>query len=345
MKVRKTAGRSGPAHQPVAALREERDTPFENVLRPRTLDEYVGQARIKKVLATALGAAKHRGEPLDHVLLHGGPGLGKTTLAMILAGELGVRMQVTSGAALERGADVLAVLNDLGERDLLFVDEIHRLRRPVEELLYPALEDFRVDVAVGKGASARVVRLPVKPFTMVGATTRLGTLAAPFRNRFGMVLRLEPYTPVEMEVIVKASARRLEVALEPEAAVELARRGRGTPRILNHLLRRSRDWAQAHRRAAISPDVVHAALADLGIDAEGLDEMDRTLLDLLVNRYHGGPVGLRTLAIAAGEEPETVEDFYEPYLIQTGFLLRTAQGRKATPAARERFGPGRTAQP
>ncbi len=336
--MKRKAPGSRPDHQPVAALREERDTPFENVLRPRNLSEYVGQARIKKILDTALRAAAERKEPLDHVLLHGSPGLGKTTLAMIIAGELGVRMQVTSGAALERGADVLAVLNDLGERDLLFVDEIHRLRRPVEELLYPALEDFRVDVAVGKGASARVVRLPVKPFTMVGATTRLGTLAAPFRNRFGMVLRLDPYTTEELEVIAKASAAKLGAVLEPAAAAELARRGRGTPRILNHLLRRSRDWAQAHRRPAIDPAVVNEALAELGIDAGGLDEMDRALLDLLVNRYRGGPVGLRTLAIAAGEEPETVEDFYEPYLIQAGYLMRTPQGRKATPAARERFG-------
>ncbi len=338
-----------PAPSPILALREERDEPFENVLRPRALAEYVGQERVKKVLGTALKAARARGESLDHVLLHGGPGLGKTTLAMIVAEELGVGLHVTSGAALERGADVLAQLNDVKAREVLFVDEVHRLRKPVEELLYPALEDFRIDVAVGKGASARMLRMPVERFTMIGATTRLGALAAPFRNRFGLVLRLEPYTPAELVTIANASAAKLGCVLDPAASTELASRARGTPRLINHLLKRSRDFAQAAGGAGAAPRVtvavVEQALAEIGVDRDGLDEMDRALLDLLVNRYGGGPVGLKTLAIAAGEDPETVEDFYEPFLIQAGFLMRTAQGRKATPLARTRFGkrpPGST---
>jgi len=325
---------------PIESLRSEKDAPFENVLRPRTLGEFVGQERTKRVLATAIRAARGRKEPLDHVLLHGGPGLGKTTLAMILARELDVPLHVTSGAALDRGADVLAQLNDLKPREVLFVDEVHRLKKPVEELLYPALEDFRVDIAVGKGASARVLRLPVEPFTMVGATTRLGVLSAPLRNRFGLVLRLEPYEPKDIRAIVVASAKRLDCRMDGEAADELAGRARGTPRIANHLLKRSRDWAQAHATGRVTAEVVREALHDLGIDADGLDEMDRRLLSLLVTRYGGGPVGLRTLAIAAGEEPETVEEFYEPWLIQAGFLMRTPQGRRATPLARGRFGEG-----
>ena len=337
--------RRKPAPAPAASLetlRAEKDAPFENALRPRVLREYIGQARVKKVLATAIRAARGRKEPLDHVLLHGGPGLGKTTLAMILARELDVRLHVTSGAALDRGADVLAQLNDLQPREVLFVDEVHRLKKPVEELLYPALEDFRVDIAVGKGAAARGLRLPVEPFTMGGATTRLGVLSAPLRNRFGLVLRLEPYEPADLRAIVLASAGRLGVELDAAAADELAGRARGTPRIANHLLKRSRDWAQAHGDKRITADDVRGALADLGIDADGLDEMDRRLLDLLVNRYGGGPVGLRTLSIAAGEEPETVEEFYEPWLIQAGFLMRTSQGRRATPIAQNRFGTTRT---
>jgi len=332
------ARRKAPAPASLEELRAEKDAPFENVLRPRTLGEFVGQARVKRVLATAIRAARGRREPLDHVLLHGGPGLGKTTLAMILARELDVRLHVTSGAALDRGADVLAQLNDLEAREVLFVDEVHRLKKPVEELLYPALEDFRVDIAVGKGASARVLRLPVEPFTMVGATTRLGVLSAPLRNRFGLVLRLEPYEPEELRAIVLASAGRLGAGIDSEAAAELAGRARGTPRIANHLLKRSRDWAQAHGSGRVTVEVVRGALADLGIDPDGLDEMDRRLLSLLVTRYAGGPVGLKTIAIAAGEEPETVEEFYEPWLIQAGFLVRTPQGRRATPLARERFG-------
>jgi Holliday junction DNA helicase RuvB len=318
-------------------LRSERDAPFENVLRPRSLDEYVGQERVKKVLATALSAARARKEPLDHVLLHGGPGLGKTTLAMIIARELDTRIHATTGAALARGADVLSQLNDLKESEVLFVDEVHRLKKPVEELLYSALEDFRLDVSVGKGASTRMLRLPVEKFTMVGATTRLGVLSAPFRNRFGLILRLEPYDANDLEIIVTASAKRLACDLGREAAAEIAGRSRGTPRIANHLLKRSRDWAQANGESEVTVAVVRRALEELGIDPDGLDGMDRKIMELLVNRYGGGPVGLKTLAIAAGEDPETVEDFYEPYLIEAGFLMRTAQGRKATAAARERF--------
>jgi Holliday junction DNA helicase RuvB len=318
-------------------LRSERDAPFENVLRPRTLAEYVGQERAKKILGTALAAARSRKDTLDHILLHGGPGLGKTTLAMIIARELNIRIHVTTGAALTRGADVLSQLNELKEREVLFVDEVHRLKKPVEELLYSALEDFRLDVAVGKGASARMLRLPVEKFTMVGATTRLGVLSAPFRNRFGLIIRLEPYTVPELRTIVTASAVRLKCDLEPGAAVEIAGRSRGTPRISNHLLKRSRDWAQANEGGKVTTEVVRHALEDLGIDADGLDEMDRKIMGLLVNRYGGGPVGLKTLAIASGEDPETVEDFYEPYLIEAGFMMRTAQGRKATVTARDRF--------
>jgi Holliday junction DNA helicase RuvB len=319
-------------------LREQRDAPFENLLRPRSIGEYVGQVRVKKVLATALKAARGRGEPVDHVLVHGAPGLGKTTLAMIIAGEMGARLHVTSGAALQRGADLLAQLNDLGAGDVLFVDEVHRLKKPTEEMLYPALEDFRFDVAVGKGASARVMRLPLKPFTMVGATTRLGALSAPFRNRFGLVFRLDPYTEGESVAIARASAAKLRTRLGEGAAEEIARRGRGTPRLVNHLLKRARDYAQANDRDEVDTATVRDALAEMGVDENGLDEMDRALLKMLVTRYGGGPVGLKTLAMAAGEDPETVEEFYEPYLIQAGFIVRTPQGRKATPAALRAFG-------
>lgn len=322
----------------LVALRQERDAPFENALRPATLQEYVGQARAKKVLTTALQAARRRGDALDHILLHGSPGFGKTTLAMVLARELGVELHVTSGAALTRGADILAQLNDVRAREVVFVDEVHRLKKPVEELLYPALEDFRLDVTVGKGVAARMLRLPVEKFTMIGATTRLGVLSSPFRNRFGITIRLEPYTVEELDRIVTASAEKLECRLQAEAGMEIARRARGTPRIANHLLRRARDHAETHDEPMVTVEVVREALSDLGVDADGLDEMDRRLLALLVGRYAGGPVGLKTLAIAAGEEPETVEDFYEPYLIQAGFMIRTSQGRKATPLARERFG-------
>ncbi len=319
------------------SLRQRRDSRFENALRPRDLDEFVGQRRVKQVLTTALRAAKSRGECLDHVLLHGGPGLGKTTLAMIIAAELNVRIHVTSGASMERGADVLAQINELEKGDVLFVDEVHRLRKPVEELLYPALEDFRLDVGIGKGRSARAIGLELDRFTFVGATTRLGALSAPFRNRFGIILRLEPYAAEEIQTIVNASAARLSCSLARDASLEIARRARGIPRIANHLLKRSRDYAQAHEDGAITISVVARALEEIGIDENGLDEMDRKLLGLLVGRYGGGPVGLKTLAIAAGEDPETVEDFYEPYLIQAGFLVRSPQGRRATPAARKRF--------
>jgi len=318
-------------------LRGERDAPFENVLRPTVLSEYVGQERAKKILRTALAAARSRKEALDHVLLHGGPGLGKTTLAMIIARELNARLHITTGAALARGADVLSQLNELKEREVLFVDEVHRLKKPVEELLYSALEDFRLDVAVGKGASARMLRIPIERFTMIGATTRLGVLSSPFRNRFGLIIRLEPYSAPDIRTIVTASAARLKCELSDEAAAEIAGRSRGTPRIANHLLKRSRDWAQANGGEVVTRDVVRRALEDLGIDSDGLDSMDCRIMDLLVNRYGGGPVGLKTLAIASGEDPETVEDFYEPYLIEAGFMMRTAQGRKATAAGKKRF--------
>jgi len=319
-------------------VRSDRDHKLENALRPKTLLEYVGQERIKRILSTSLKAARARGEAIDHVLLHGGPGLGKTTLAMILANEFKVHIFNTSGAALERGADLLSQLNDIQEKDILFIDEIHRLKKPVEELLYPVLEDFRLDIGVGKGASARMVSLSLARFTLIGATTHLGMLSAPFRNRFGLILRLEPYQVDELFRILNQSALKLKCNIVPEAAREIARRSRGTPRIANHLLKRSRDHAQAHGISQIGKEVVHHALEEMGIDSDGLDEVDRRLLELLVNRYNGGPVGLKTLSIAVGEDPQTVEDFYEPYLIQAGFLMRTSQGRKATSAGKEKFG-------
>jgi len=319
-------------------LRQEIDQPFENSLRPSSFDEFIGQERVKRILKTSAKAAKSRGEPLDHILLHGGPGLGKTTLAALVARELETQILTTSGPAMMRGADVLSKLGEIKTRDILFIDEIHRLRKPVEELLYPVLEDFRMDVSVGKSGTARVIRMPVERFTMIGATTQLGSLAQPFRNRFGIVLRLEPYSPKELSQIALNSASRLSVRLGDGAADELALRSRGTPRIVNHLLRRARDFAQAYHHAEITSDVVRLSLEELGIDAEGLDEMDRRLLNLIAARYGGGPVGLKTLADAAGEDPQTIEEFYEPYLIQCGFLIRGSQGRRTTPEASKRYG-------
>jgi Holliday junction DNA helicase RuvB len=335
MSPRKAAGKS-PA---MIALRQEQDPAFDNSLRPAKFDEFIGQERVKKVLRTAISAAAARQEPLDHILLHGGPGLGKTTLALLVAGELGVRIHTTSGAVLQRGADVLSKLGEVKTREILFIDEIHRLRKPVEEQLYPVLEDFRMDVAVGKGATSRVLRLALEGFTMIGATTQLGSLASPFRNRFGMILRLDPYTPAELELIARASAARLDCRLDDDAAAELSRRARGTPRIVNHLLRRARDWAQAGNLKAVTAEVVGHALEELGVDSGGLDEMDRRLMELLAGRYKGGPVGLKTLADAVSEDPQTIEEFYEPYLIQSGLLLRTTQGRRATPEAMKKYAP------
>jgi len=320
-------------------LRQEKDPPFENSLRPSSFDEFIGQERVKKILKTSVKAAKARGEPLDHILLHGGPGLGKTTLASLVAREIDARILNTSGPAMLRGADVLSKLGEIRSGDILFIDEIHRLRKPVEELLYPVLEDFRMDVSVGKSGTARVIRLPVERFTMVGATTQLGTLAQPFRNRFGIVLRLEPYSPQELSRIAGNSAERLGVRLGEGAAGELASRSRGTPRIVNHLLLRARDFAEAYHHAEITSEVVRSSLEELGIDAEGLDEMDRRLLGLVAGRYGGGPVGLKTLADAVGEDPQTIEEFYEPYLIQSGFLIRGTQGRRTTTEASTRYGP------
>jgi len=320
-------------------LRQEKDDTFENSLRPSSFDRFIGQERVKRILKTSAKAAKSRGEPLDHVLLHGGPGLGKTTLAALVAHELGARILTTSGAAMMRGADVLSKLGEVRSGDLLFIDEIHRLRKPVEELLYPVLEDFRMDVSVGKSGTARVIRLPVERFTMVGATTQLGTLAQPFRNRFGIVLRLEPYSPDELSKIAKNSAVLLGIRLGEGAAEELASRSRGTPRIVNHLLRRARDFSEAYRHAEITTEVVRLSLEELGIDSGGLDEMDRRLLSLIAGRYGGGPVGLKTLADAVGEDPQTIEEFYEPYLIQCGYLIRGTQGRRTTPEAASKYGP------
>ncbi len=305
--------------------------------RPRTVPPS-WQRRCGNFRTKSCAASKRRKEPLDHILLHGGPGLGKTTLAIILARELGVGFHITSGAAVSRGADMLSKLNEVGRDEIIFIDEVHRLKKPVEELLYPVLEDFRMDVNTGKGPSARLVRIPLERFTMVGATTRLGALAQPFRNRFGIIIRLEPYEICDLVCIAMKSAAKLGCKLDEEAAHDLARRSRGTPRILNHLLRRARDYAETQGNKGVDAGTVKMALEELGIDAEGLDEMDRKLLSLLVARYRGEPVGLRTLADAVGEEDVTIEELYEPYLIQAGYLVRSTQGRRATEAAMRLFG-------
>jgi Holliday junction DNA helicase RuvB len=320
---------------PAIAAEEEE---LEQTLRPRRLGDFVGQQRVKDQLAIALEAAKARAEQLDHVLLVGPPGLGKTSLAYIVREELGVGIRSVAGPALERKGDMAAILTGLERHDVLFVDEIHRLNRAIEEILYPALEDFRLDIVVGQGPAARTLTLDLPPFTLIGATTRTGLLTTPLRDRFGMTFRLEYYEPAELATIVRRSARILAVEIEDEAADEIAGRSRGTPRIANRILRRVRDVAQVRHDGVITTDVAAQALALLEVDERGLERIDRELLRAIVEKFGGGPVGLSTLAVALGEEPDTIEDVYEPYLLQLGFIQRTPRGRIVTELGRAHVG-------
>jgi len=309
------------------------DEPQEVSLRPRRLAEFVGQADLREHLEILLEAARRRGQAVDHLLFAGPPGLGKTTMAGIVAAEAGVALRVTSGPALERAGDLASVLTNLEEGDVLFIDEIHRLSRVVEEVLYPAMEDFQLDIVLGKGPSARSIRLDLPRFTLVGATTRTGLITGPLRDRFGFVARLDYYDPEDLMAIVVRTAGILGVPVSPEGAAEIAGRARGTPRIANRLLRRVRDFAEVKGTGKVDLDVARAGLELFGVDEAGLDKVDRAILGAVCERFGGGPVGLATLAISVGEEPETVEDVYEPYLLQLGMLQRTARGRVATPAA------------
>lgn len=316
----------------------EEDKKIEGSLRPQRLEEYIGQEKIKSTLKVFIDAAKNRGEALDHVLFYGPPGLGKTTLCGIIANEMGVNMKVTSGPAIEKPGEMAAILNNLQEGDVLFVDEIHRLNRQVEEVLYPAMEDFAIDIMLGKDSSARSIRLELPKFTLVGATTRAGLLTAPLRDRFGVVQKMDFYSPVELSVIVKRSAKVLGVEIEDSGAYEIARRARGTPRLANRLLKRVRDFAQVKYDGVITREVADFALDILDVDKLGLDNNDRTILLTLIQKFGGGPVGLDTMAAAIGEDAGTLEDVYEPYLLMNGLINRTPRGRMATELAYRHLG-------
>jgi Holliday junction DNA helicase RuvB len=328
----------------ITAARVDEDAQYEAGLRPRALDEYIGQDRVRENLDVSIAAARQRGEALDHVLLYGPPGLGKTTLAHVIGHELRVPVRATSGPVLEKPGDLAAILTNLGEHEVLFIDEIHRMAPTIEEILYPALEDYELDIVIGQGPSARSVKVPLQKFTLIGATTRTGLLTSPLRSRFGIVHRLEFYGPADLQEILRRSARILDVPIEDAAASEIARRARGTPRIANRLLRRVRDYAQVRAQGSITSEVALAALKLLEVDEHGFDEIDRRLLRTIIDKFGGGPVGLNSIAAAISEEKDAIEDIYEPFLIQIGFLDRTPRGRVATPRAYGYFGlqaPGR----
>jgi Holliday junction DNA helicase RuvB len=328
-------------------VRVDEDAQYETGLRPRTLDEYIGQDRVRANLQVSIAAARQRREALDHVLLYGPPGLGKTTLAYVIANELGVPIRATAGPILEKPGDLAAILTNLAEHETLFIDEIHRMPATIEEILYPAMEDYELDIMIGQGPSARSVKVPLQKFTLIGATTRAGLLTSPLRARFGIVHRLDFYEEADLRVIVERSARILGVPIDRAAAAELAGRSRGTPRIANRLLRRVRDYAQVKADGTITLEVAQAALTLLEVDRHGFDEIDRRLLRTIIDKFGGGPVGLNTIAAAIGEEKDAIEDIYEPFLIQIGFLDRTPRGRVATPRAYDYFGlaePGRASR-
>ena len=322
----------------VTAARVDEDAQYEAGLRPRRLDEYIGQDRVRENLQVAITAARQRNEHLDHVLLHGPPGLGKTTLAHVIANEMGVPIRATSGPAIEKPGDLVGIVTNLKPNEVLFIDEIHRMSPAVEEILYPALEDYEVDIVIGQGPSARTVKMRLERFTLIGATTRTGLLTSPLRSRFGITHRLEFYTAADLEEIVRRSGKILNVPIDAAAASEMARRARGTPRIANRLLRRVRDYAQVRANGTITLDVAKAGLKLLEIDENGFDEVDRKLLRTIIDKFGGGPVGLGTIAAAISEEKDAIEDIYEPFLIQAGFLKRTPRGREATPEAYGYFG-------
>jgi holliday junction DNA helicase RuvB len=322
----------------VTAARVDEDAQYEAGLRPRVLDDYIGQDRVRENMQVSIAAARQRDEALDHVLLYGPPGLGKTTLAYVIGNELGVPVRSTSGPVLERPGDLAAILTNLAAREVLFIDEIHRMAPTIEEILYPALEDYELDIIIGQGPSARSVKVPLQKFTLIGATTRAGLLTSPLRARFGIVHRLEFYNASDIEEIVRRSARILNVPIDNAAAGEIARRSRGTPRIANRLLRRVRDYAQVRAAGAITSEVAYAALKLLEVDEHGFDEVDRKLLRTIIDKFGGGPVGINTIAAAISEEKDAIEDMYEPFLIQAGFLDRTPRGRVATARAYDYFG-------